>query len=161
MLEFVLFEEDLNYINVTKGIIERIMMKIDIEYIVTVLEKGNWQLNVDENHFKIYILNIKTRTNSGLDIAKYIRLNNDWQSMIILTSETASFKEEVLDSRILLIDYIQKYNPNYEKKLEDAITIGIRNYEKRPKSLKYSYKNIFYNIIKYGKVCHKIFFFTE
>lgn len=144
MIEFIIYDEEEKYLKVYKQIIEKVMINYDFEYKVTITN-NNQELFNQEN-FKVFILNIKTNDKKGINLAKKIReQKNDWQSMIILISKSLNKKQELVDARLMLIDYIIK-SDNYEKRFQEAIKISLKNYDSRPNKLKYSYKNTIYNI---------------
>ena len=149
MIKFIICEDEVILANQYKHEIEKIMMNYDIEYEITMF-KGytqKWKITASkEDSFKIYLLDIKTKEGSGLDAARYIREElDDWQSMIIMITAYPEYKYEALGKRLLLVDFINKLD-NCTNRLQDAIRISLKNYDKRPKSLKYTYKKIVYNI---------------
>lgn len=149
MIEFIIYDENKEQKDTYKKIIEKIMMNSDEEYQETYIDSFNsdWKTLLTKETFKIYILDIKSRKNSGLDIARSIReKQNDWQSMIIMISNSQDYQYELLKYRLMTIDYIIKDNSDYVKRLTEAIQIAINNFDYRPKSLKYTYKNTQYNI---------------
>lgn len=148
MLEFIIYEKNKEYLKKCKNIIEQIMMSLDLSYTITVINtyQSNWKEILKSDKFKICILNIETRKDSGLDISKYIRYSqNDWQSMIINTSSRDDYRYELTDYRLMPVDYVLK-NESFNKKLSEALKISLKNYDSRPNTLKYSYKGILYNI---------------
>ena len=149
MIEFIVCEDERDFCVIYKSIIEKIMMKYDIEYNVNVYSgyTRNWKKAAQNNSlFKVYILDLKTKEGSGLDAARYIREElDDWQSMIIIVTAYPEYKYEALGKRLMLIDFVSKLD-NLNQRLSQAIQISLKNYDKRPNSLKYSYKNMVYNI---------------
>ncbi len=149
MINFMICEEDSSYIDKYKEIIDKIMMNFDIEYSYHIFKGYNdkWKTEAtEENGFKVYIMTMKSKQGSGLDAARYVREElDDWQSMIIMVSAHLEYKYEALGKRLMLIDYISKYD-NFEKRLNEAVKISIKNYDRRPKTLKFTYKKTFYNI---------------
>ena len=149
MINFIICEEDSSYIDIYKEIIDKIMMNFDIEYNFHIFKSYNdkWKTTTtQENGFKVYIMAMKAKRGSGLDAARYIREElDDWQSMIIMISAYLDYKYEALGKRLMLIDYISKYD-NIKQRLSEAIKISIKNYDRRPKALKFIYKKTFYNI---------------
>ena len=149
MIKFIICEDEIVLANRYKNEIEKIMMNYDIEYTIKMFKGYNakWKVTAsNEDSFKIYLLDIKTNEGSGLDAARYIREElDDWQSMIIMITGYPEYKYEALGKRLLLVDFINKLD-NCTSRLQDAIKISLKNYDKRPKSLKYTYKKIVYNI---------------
>ena len=94
----------------------------------------------------IYLLDIRTEDGSGIDAARLIREEyDDWVSMIIMISGFPEYRYEALGKRLMLVDFINKLD-HPEQKLQDALLICMKNYDNKYKSLKYTYKNVAYNI---------------
>lgn len=149
MIEFIIYDEIEKQRHTYNELIDKVMINYDVEYTVSYIKSydSSWENLAEKNTFKIYILDVKSRKESGIDIAKYIRENlNDWQSMIILVSEFQEYKYELTKYRLMILDYIDRNDSNYFKRLLEAIHISLNNYDSRPKTLKYNYKNIHYNI---------------
>lgn len=155
MIEFIICEDEKEFVNIYKDIIEKAMMNYDIEYKYNVFEGYNkkWKKITTSGNFKIYILDLKTKEGSGLDAARYIREElDDWQSMIIIVTAYPEYKYEALGKRLMLVDFVSKLD-SLSLRLSQAIQISMKNYDKRPNSLKYSYKKIVYNI-DYQKIIY-------
>jgi two-component system response regulator AgrA len=153
MIEFIICEDELYFLRKYKEIINKVMMKYDIEYKIKESINYNkiWYENTNSSNFKIYLLDIKTQDGSGLDAARYIREElDDWQSMITIISAYPEFKYEALEKRLMLVDFINKLD-NLENRLTRAIQVSLKNYDNRPNSLKYTYKKVSYNI-EYHKI---------
>lgn len=129
--------------------INKFMMKYDMDYKCHLYNgyDDNWKEYAQQNDgFKIYLLDIKTDEGSGLDAARLIREEyDDWVSMIIIITAYGEYKYEALEKRLMLVDFINKLS-NFEKRLQSALTRCIKNYDNRPKMLRYTYKNNIYNI---------------
>lgn len=140
MIEFINIEESKEYLQRNREIIEKILITEDIPYsIKDYCDIDKNQINKD--HYKIYIINCNSKT---LKIMNYIRNElNDWTSMILIT--TNNINENLKNKRIMPVDIILK-DKNYIFNLSNCIQIALNNYNNRPNSLKYNYKNIYYNI---------------
>ncbi len=91
--------------------------------------------------FKVYFLDIETRSISGLDAARLIREKyDDWNSVIIIVTAHEEFRYEALSNRLYLFDFINKMN-NFEKNLEIDLTNILKQYTRSSKSiiLEYDY----------------------
>ena len=155
MIEFIICEDEVEFIKKYKGIVEKIMMKYDDEYKIHCFEEysANWRKYAKNNHFKVYILDLKTKNGSGLDAARYIREElDDWQSMIIFVTAYPEYKYEALGKRLMLVDFVNKLD-NLDNRLTQAIQISLKNYDNRPKALKYTYKKVVYNI-EFNKIIY-------
>ncbi|MBQ2639673.1 MAG: response regulator transcription factor [Bacilli bacterium] len=149
MINFIVCEDIKELSNKYKQEIDKFMMKYDIDYkchMYTDYGKEWQSIAKKEMGFKIYLLDIVTKNGSGLDAARLIREEyDDWSSMIIIITSYPEYKYEALGKRLMLVDFISKVD-NCEKKLQDAFLICMKNYDKKYKSLKYTYKNTVYNL---------------
>lgn len=148
MIEFIICEDEKHFATKYQEIAEKVMMNYDIEYNFNVFNgyTNGWKKLSKKGNFKIYILDLKTKEGSGLDAARYIREElDDWQSMIIIVTAYPEFKYEALGKRLMLVDFVNKFD-NFENRLTQAIQIALKNFDKRPNSLKYTYKKTVYNI---------------
>lgn len=148
MIEFIVYDENKEYKEITTNLIEKKMMNYDYDYKITCYDsyKECVKSIQKSSNFKIYILDIKSRIESGLSIAKNIReKKSDWQSMIILTSESQDYKLMAFDQRLMILDYLLKNN-SYENNLSQTLDLALKNYDSRPNTIKFSYKNTWYNI---------------
>lgn len=133
MINFIVCD-DFEYIrkNVA-GIIDSIMMQNEYEYKVYSYADYDKNFIKDMNSIssnKIYILDIETPTNSGIDIARRIR-KNDIDSIIIFLTSHYELGSTLLEDEIMFLTFISKFN-NYEERLKSALNkaltmIGKRN----------------------------------
>lgn len=149
MINFIICEDEQESLREYKNQIDKFMMKYDTEYkchTFTCYDK-HWDYEIKKiKGFKIYLLDIKTDTGSGINAARKIREEyDDWVSMIIMISGYAEYKYEALGKRLMLVDFINKLDHS-EKKLQDALLICIKNYDNKYNTLKYTYRNIAYNV---------------
>lgn len=149
MINFIICEDEPILLKKYVNEIDKFMMRYDIDYKchIFVGYDEKWkECAKKENGFKIYLLDIKTKTGSGLDAARLIREEyDDWVSMIIIITAYNEYKYEALEKRLMLVDFINKLS-NFEERLKVALIRCIKNYDNRQKSLKYTYKNNLYNI---------------
>ena len=148
MIEFIICEDDKDFQKRYKEITEQVMMNYDLDYKINLFSEytSNWKKKASNSNFKIYILDLKTKSGSGLDAARYIREElDDWQSMIIIVTAYPEYKYEALGKRLMLVDFVYKLD-DYENRLKSAIKISLKNFDKRPNKLKYTYKKVVYNI---------------
>lgn len=122
MINFIVCD-DFEYIrkNVV-GIIDSIMMQNEHEYKVYSYSDYDKNFIKDMNSIpsnKIYILDIETPTNSGIDIARRIR-KNDIDSIIIFLTSHYELGSALLEDEIMFLTFISKFN-NYEERLKSAI----------------------------------------
>lgn len=149
MINFIICEDEETLSKKYKVEIEKFMMKYDIDYKFYTF-KGyteKWIEYVSKSDgFKVYLLDIKTEKGSGLDAARMIREEfDDWVSMIIIISSYSEYRYDALGKRLMLVDFINKLD-NCEDRLKQALSICIKNYDNKLKALRYTYKNVAYNI---------------
>ena len=106
MIEFIVVEDDLYYINESKIIIDKVMMNYDIDYDLIIYDKYRKEL-LNKDNFKIYVISYKEDT---LDLIKYIREElDDWKSLIIILYKEKEDKERILKEDLFIVDYINKW----------------------------------------------------
>lgn len=149
MINFIICEDEPELLKEYKYQIDKFMMKYDIEYKTNMFTSydSKWEKSVQKiKGFKVYLLDIKTANGSGINAARQIREEyDDWVSMIIMISGYAEYKYEALGKRLMLVDFINKLDHS-EQKLQDALLICLKHYDNKYKSLRYTYKNIAYNV---------------
>ena len=149
MIDFIMVEDNLCYINESKKIIDKVMMSYDIDYDFMVYDKYRKEL-LNKDNFKIYIVSYKK---DSIELIKYIREElDDWKSLIIILYRNKDDKEKVLKENLFILDYVNK-RKYFKEKLLRNIQICLKNYDQRPNSLKYTYKNILYNI-EFNKIIY-------
>lgn len=137
-----MIEDDLYYLNESKKIIDKVMMNYDINYNFIAHDKYRKEL-INKDNFKVYIISYKEDT---IELIKYIREElDDWKSLIIIIYKNSEDKTKIIKENLFIVDYINK-RKHFEEKLLRNIQICLKNYDQRPNSLRYSYKNILYNI---------------
>ena len=149
MIDFIMIEDDLYYLNETKKVIDNVMMNYDIYYNFIAHDKYRKEL-LNKDSFKVYIISYNT---DSIELIKYIREElDDWKSLIIMIYKNKEEKNKILKENLFIVDYIDK-NKYFEEKLLRNIQICLKNYDQRPNSLRYTYKNIIYNI-EYNKILY-------
>ena len=149
MIDFIVVEDNLYYINESKKIIDKVMMSYDMDYYFMVYDKYRKEL-LNKDNFKIYIISYQK---DSIKLIKYIREElDDWKSLVIILYRDKKAKEELLKENLFIVDYINK-RKHFEEKLLRNIQICLKNYDQRPNSLKYTYKNILYNI-EFNKILY-------
>ena len=109
MIKFIIYDESRENKNIIEEEIDKELIKIDIEYKIEIYKEFNKQLkeNINNEYFKVYILNQTNISKSGLEVAKYIReKQDDWKSIIIFISNTNEYKLNILTKRLYVLDYI-------------------------------------------------------
>ena len=145
MINFIVCDDNKDFIKREKQVIENFMMKYDIDYKIYLFDEydGKFdEVSTSDIGFKIYLLDIQTKNASGLDIARKIREEyDDWVSVIIIITAFNEFKYEALGNRLYLLDFINKLN-KCDDKLREDLERSLKHYNNRNKSLKYEYNHI-------------------
>lgn len=93
----------------------------------------------------IYILDLELGNDDGIDIARYIRNEeNNWKSPIIIATAHTNMYYEVYKQRLQILDFVSK-DENEETNMEEAINVCLRMLV-TDKSYRFVYKNIDYSI---------------
>lgn len=154
MIDFIILEDELIYVHKYKKIIDKIMMNYDITYNLSIYDSYNTKINkfLKNDNFKVYIL-CCDGTKNTLEMINYIRERlDDWESLIIITYKDKKYKNKLIKESLFIVDYINR-NKSIIPKLTRSIQICLKNFDRRPNSLRYSYKNIVYNI-EYKKILY-------
>lgn len=149
MIDFIMIEDNLYYLDKSKRIIDKVMMNYDVDYEFIAYDKYRKEL-LNKDNFKIYIISYD---NNSIEMIRYIREElDDWKSLIIIIYKEKEEKEKLIKENLFIVDYINK-RKYFEEKLLRNIQICLKNYDQRPNSLRYVYKNILYNI-EFNKILY-------
>ena len=88
MLNFIICDDDLIYRKKVENLIDKYMMKNQIEYkkyLFDDYDKSFMDIVKQKLPFKIYILDIEAPTRSGIDMARIIRNKDVKSALIFLT----------------------------------------------------------------------------
>lgn len=146
MFNFILCDDEEEIRNVIKKVITKVMMPFDYEYKIFEFDTYDCrfqQLIKQEKGPKIYILDIEVKKHSGLTIASQIR-EYDWSAVIIILTAHYELIYEVFKNRLMLLDFISKFN-DYEVKLKETLLLALTIFQ-QAETFNFSYKQITYNI---------------
>ena len=156
MLNFIICDNKKDFRDRMQRVVDKHMMKLDIDYKTHIFDEydNNFKkLAKQDIGFKIYLLDIKTKNGSGLDAARFIREEiDDWVSIIIIVTSHSEYRYEALGNRLYLLDFVSKVS-NCDKRIDENLTIALKNYSNREKCLSYElnhvikrieYRHIFY-----------------
>lgn len=128
MINFIICDDDLNYLEFMSDNITKYMMKNELEYKIHKFNDYNQKfMDMIEKKmpFKIYILDIETPTKSGIDIARIIR-NKDVDSIIIFLTGHQELSSVVIENEFLFLSFINKFDrceERFEKALDKALKV--------------------------------------
>ena len=112
MINFIIYEDNKEYRELYISIILKLIGKENLAYKIIELKEYNEKTFDTINKIKgnnIYILDVEVPGKSGLDLAKIIRNNGDWDSPIIISTTHEKLEYPTLTSRLLILDYVSKY----------------------------------------------------
>lgn len=127
MINFVVCDDEKEFREKTKVVINKLFMKNNVEYKTYEFSSYNKEFQNFINNTmssKIYILDIEMKNSiSGIDIARKIR-KEDWNSIIIMVTSHTELGYEALKAQIMLLDFISKFD-QCEKNLENVLKKAI------------------------------------
>ena len=147
MLKFVVCEDRENDLIKSVQIINKAMMKYDIEYKIHKFEEYNKEFEeIIREPFdtKIYLLDIELPGVEGLEIASEIRKQDDDSYILFITSHPEC-KNDIFFSRLEAIDYVEK-SAIYPQRVEDTIRYIIDRLL-RNRVLTFNYKYTTYKVL--------------
>lgn len=122
MLNFIIINNDQIFNKNIKNVITKAMFDENIDYTIKNFSNDSSKLqstiNINEN--KIYIIDIDTNNINGIDLAKEIR-KNDWESQIIFITNYHINITMIIQSRLIPLDLIYKFEDDFEKRLANDI----------------------------------------
>lgn len=132
MINFIVCDDNSDVVKKVSGILSKIMLPTDIEYSIIEFTKFNNEFKTIMNSNvakKIYILDVDVHGISGIDISRKIR-EKDWDSIIILISAYYEHSYTAFRNRLLILDFIPKFD-NFDKKLIECIKLSLNIFENK------------------------------
>lgn len=127
MINFIVCDDNDVIRKNMEEIINKVMMKNNFEYKVHIFSDYNKNfINVMEKQLlnKIYILDIETPSESGINIARRIR-EKDIESIIIFLTSHYELGSVLLEDEIMFLTFISKFN-NMDERMTSAINKAIK-----------------------------------
>lgn len=144
MINFVIYDDEKQFIQKNKKIIDKSMMYCDYDYKCYAFDEYSEKFEklIKSNiGFKVYLLDIEGKNKSGLDIVRIIREKyNDWSSIIIMITNHNEFKYDALGNRLYLMDFINKLD-NWEEYLTEDVKRIINSYTNGSECLTYEFNH--------------------
>lgn len=111
MLNFIIYESDEKYRDKYFSVIDKFIGESRLAYEVIEIKTSSKEefskLNKVSGN-KIYLLDVEMKEKSGLDFAKEIRENGDWESQIIVISSNLDTRSYHYQSELLILGMINK-----------------------------------------------------
>ena len=144
MLNFIIYDDEKQFLQKNKKIIDECMMNYDYDYKCYSFDVYNNEFEKiikSNSNFKIYLLDIEGKNKSGLDIVRLIREKyDDWSSVIIMITSHNEFKYDALGNRLYLMDFINKLD-NWDELLREDIKHIINSYVNNSECLIYEFNH--------------------
>lgn len=122
MVNFIVVDDNAQVTRNVKKIISKVMLKESVEYKVNIFSDYDSEFDEimdSQMSNKIYILDIETKTASGIDIARQIR-KKDVESIIIFITAHEELGSVIIKESLLVLTFICKFD-DFDKRLESAI----------------------------------------
>lgn len=127
MVKFIIVEDEKEYQETYKKIIDKIMFRNDTNYEIQYYEGYTQKLQKvikEPAESKIYIMDIEVKgTKSGLDIAREVR-KNDWDSEILFITNHDKMFDTVYENLFKVFCFIRKFH-GMEKDLTEKLSLII------------------------------------
>ena len=133
MINFIICDDDKRYLKFVKDTVDKYMMKNQLDYKTHMFSDydDTFMKIVDKKlSFKIYILDIETRTRSGIDVARIIR-TKDIDSIIIFLTGHEELGNLVIKDDFMFLSFINKFD-NCEKRLAKSLRKALKVLKIRP-----------------------------
>ncbi len=147
MINFIICDDEVKYVNFIHETITKYMMKNTTEYdIYEFNDYGSDFMKIVEKKlpFKIYILDIETPTRSGFDVARIIR-NKDVDSIIIFLTGHQELSHIAVENEFLFLSFINKF-VDCENRLVKALDKALKFLKVR-KTIRFKDKGIIYTLV--------------
>ena len=127
MINFIVVDDNHEIIKIVENIITKFMMNESIEYKINIFDDYDHKFNKVMNSKmpnKIYILDIETKSASGIDIARQIR-KNDIDSVIIFVTAHEELGSVIIKESLMVLTFICKFD-DFENKLRNAVDNSLK-----------------------------------
>ncbi len=132
MINFIIVEDINRFLKRTENVIERLMMKNQFDYKVHTYTEFDDRFNKMMNSSipnKIYILDVVTPNNSGIDVARKIR-KEDVNSVIIFMTAHDELGTALAKRQLLALTMVSKFD-DFEIELYESIEKALEVIGKR------------------------------
>lgn len=147
MINFVLYEDGKEMRERYKKIILKLIGPNDNNFKIIEIDKYNQEAEKKLSNIvgnKIYLLDVEVPGKSGLDLARKIRNDRDWDSQIIVITSHEQYSNIGYTSKLLMLDFISKYS-NIEKELKETLGVAVGIFTKQ-KSITFTLNGELYKI---------------
>lgn len=127
MINFIIYEDEKKFREKYISIILKLIGGMKVAYRILEFDKYDRTTATKIKNVvgkKIYILDIEVPGKSGLDLAREIRNNGDWESPMIVVTTHEQLKDTAFTSKMLMLDFISKFY-NCENNLYDTLKLAL------------------------------------
>lgn len=146
MLEFIICDDDKDFLLKVENLVNKVMLKKDIDYKIFKFndfdKKFMDKMNKKE-HPRIYILDIELPSSSGITIGRQIR-RNDLESQIIFLTGHEELGNILLRKDVNFFAFINKFE-DFESRLKRNIDLSLATLNKK-KFLEIKDKKAYYRL---------------
>lgn len=127
MVNFVVVDDNVEVSKKVEKIINKVMINEPMEYTINTFNDYNSKFNNIMNKSmsnKVYILDIETKSASGIDIARQIR-KNDIDSVIIFITAHEELGGVIIKESLMVLTFICKFD-DFDNKLKNAVENSLK-----------------------------------
>lgn len=127
MINFIVVDDNLEILKKVENIIGKTMINESLEYKINSYSDYDSKFNKVLNKTlpnKIYILDIETKSASGIDVARKIR-KDDLDSIIIFITAHEELGSVIIKESLMVLTFICKFD-DFDKKLNDALRQSLK-----------------------------------
>lgn len=127
MINFIAVDDNIEISKKVENIINKVMINETIEYKINLFNDYDSKFNRIMNSSmpnKVYILDIETKSASGIDIARQIR-KNDVDSVIIFITAHEELGGVIIKESLMVLTFICKFD-DFSNRLADAIKKSLK-----------------------------------
>ncbi len=146
MINFIVVDDFKEMTKKVELIINKIMMNNKVDYKIHIFEDYNKDFKNIMNEpltNKIYLLDIETKSASGIDVARVIR-KTDLDSVIIFITAHEELSSIIVKEQLMVLTFICKFD-NFEYKVRSSIMKALA-YIGKKMAIKFSDNNVLYII---------------
>lgn len=127
MINFIVVDDNVEISKNVENIISKVMINEEVEYKINVFDDYDSKfLGVMSKAMsnKVYILDIETKSASGIDIARQIR-KNDIDSVIIFITAHEELAGVIIKESLMVLTFICKFD-DFDNKLKNAVENSLK-----------------------------------
>lgn len=127
MLNFVVVDDNIEFLKRVENMINKVAINEPVEYKINLFNDYDNKFNKIMNNQmsnKVYILDIETKSASGIDIARQIR-KNDIDSVIIFITAHEELGSVIIKDSLMVLTFICKFD-DFDNKLKHALEKALK-----------------------------------